>query len=132
MALIDKIQSAKEKVKRKTKAKKADKRAKQRRLENRDPSGVFETAQVAGKESKELGQAVKEFGGQVTPDSTGKAGDVLGDIGEGGDRVVQDLESGNLDPFESGMDNEDGGEMFPFDEGGSSLDDDLDMDLDGY
>jgi len=133
MGLIDTLQNTKEKVKRKTKSKKADKRAKSRRIENRDPEGLFESATVAGKEAQELGGAVKELGSEATPESTGKAGSVLSGIGEGAGNVVEGGNQGNLDVFDSDMDGgSTDGEMFPFDEGGTTLEDDLDTGLDDF
>jgi len=124
MALLDKIRGAKDKLERATFEEKAKTRARERRVDKGEPEGFTETAEVAAKETKELGGQAKEFVGAAVPGGAKKAGEksagVLGALGEGGSNVIDDIESGGgidvvdtssksasggLDPFTMSDDN---------------------------
>lgn len=129
MGFIDKLESATEKIKRKTKSKKADKRARQRRIELGEPEGGYEAMIVGSQDAKELGGSVTEFVESNMPDTGGlKSG--LGDVGEGAESVVDDTQSGDLDLFDGDPvegEKRESVDSFEFDDIGST---DLDMDLD--
>jgi len=134
MALLDKIRGAKDKLERATQQKKAESRARERRIDIGEPEGATETAEVAAKETKELGGQAKEFVGAAVPGGASKgaekAGGLLSSIGEGGENVLDDIESGEgIDVIDSGTGNDDGGLGLDGDLGAdmSGFDDDLNM-----
>lgn len=135
MSLLDKIDEATEKFKRKTKAEKAKSRASARRIERGEPKTLGEKAAVGKEKAGELETAVSEFVETKTPETSGesteKASGLLSGFGSGGEAVVEDLESGELDMFGTSRASNDemDGDGMGYDEFGQT---DLDMDLDDF
>jgi len=155
MSILDKLDAAKKKVQRKTKSKKASKRAKARRIQREEPEGLTETAVVGRQKAEELGSAI----GELKQETVGDTGNVIGaarekasaaskkasGLGSGAEGVIDASESGELDMFgpagdgsKRSMDQNMAPEAqeFPFDDmagdSGGSMDDDLEMDLEGF
>jgi len=141
MGLLDKIRGAKDKLERATYEEKAKTRARERRVDMGEPEGVGETAEVVAEETKELGGQAKEFVGAAVPGGAQKAGGFAAGIGkgigEGGESVIDDIESGGgIDVIETSS-GSNGGGLDPIDTSGGQkgslgMDDNLGADMSGF